>query len=225
MKKEELLEGLKAEIGNPDAEGNYGETGLSQRSVESYVENVMLPSVGAAEKVEDGYYKSQAEFLKSIGGQLRHEKAEFAKNYKPSPEPGKRTDGANDDMKALLEKIEKLSESNKKLEEKFAAGESMRKKAELLKKVESAMKGKGASNAYVLKNVLKGAEIDAEKSVDEITEALLKQYDAELAEASGDGAVPRNGGGGGKGGSAADGYFKRKAKREGWGHTDGNKKV
>lgn len=223
MKKEELLDGLKNAIGDPDADGNYGETGLSLRTIESYVDDVLVPQFGNEEKVADDFYKNQAGFLKTVGGQLRHEKAEFAKSYKPAPgNDGNNggSDGGNGDLAELLKKVNELAENNKVLTDRLNAAETGKAQSELRKKIEAGMRAKNADDGYVLKNVLKGETFDAKKSVDELVEEYLKKYDAELTEARRDGGVPRaNRNGGNGGGSAADDYFKRKSKREGWGRN------
>lgn len=225
MKKEELLNGLKNAIGDPDADGNYGETGLSLRTIESYVDNVLVPQFGEEEKVADDFYKNQAGFLKTVGGQLRHEKAEFAKNYKPAlgnagGGGGNSGEGGKEgELAAMTKKVNELVKSNKDLADRLNASETSKVQNELRKKIEAGMKAKNADDGYVLKNVLKGETFDTNKSVDELVEKYLKKYDTELAEARGNGGVPRaNGNGGDGGGSAADDYFKRKAKREGWSH-------
>lgn len=220
MEKEELLNGLKEVIGNPDANGMYGDTGISKRTLDAYVDEVMIPLVGEYEKVGENFYSQQAAFLKSIGGQLRHEKAEFAKSYQPKPSPApeqKPTDGNGELMNTLLQKISEIADNNKKLEERLEQERSRQEQSELRKKVEAGMKAKNANDAYVLKNVLKGATFDNAKSVDELVDEYLDKYDAELTEARGTtNAIPRNGRGGERGKTVADSYFARKAQREGW---------
>lgn len=73
--------------------------------------------------VDDSFYQSQANVIKAMGGQMRFEQAEFARNYKPkggepqlptppvSPQAG---DNGNGDLLKRLETIEKEREEERK---------------------------------------------------------------------------------------------------------------
>mgnify|MGYP003457473655 CR=1 FL=1 len=130
MEKEELLSKLNPVIGNPDDTGNYGELGISTRTLDAYVDAI-LPTLG--ESVTDEQINSHVTILKAMGGQLRHEKAEFAKNYKPTivpkkePKEPKNAEDGNDNE--VLEMLNKIISDNKalktRLDEKDNEAESI----------------------------------------------------------------------------------------------------
>ena len=211
MEKEQILSTLIEKV---------GKTSLSSRTIETYVSSHM-PADGT--EPDDAYWDAAVEFVKSLEGQFSHDVADaikkFKSEYKPEPSggggaepnPGKNGGGQEPPENPLLKEIEELK---KRLDErdKNDATEKLRSS------VEESMKAKGATDAYVLRNVLREAVLDEKKSVNDLAQELLEKYDAEYVEAHPGELSPRNGGGG-SGGSAtaADLYFKRKKEREGWG--------
>lgn len=210
MDKETLLKGIQSIIGSPDADGNYGETGISGRTLDAYIDGI-LPTLG--EDAGEDALKAHAGILRSIGGQIRHEKAEFAKNYKPEGNqvtpPEKKEEGGSGEILAALRQIEA---DNKALRERLDRQESEAAQRELKGKVLAGMRAKNATDEYVLMNAMRGVELDAKKSVEELVEAGLKLYDAEYTAARGAGASPRQGGGG-SGSGDIDGFFEEMKKR------------
>lgn len=206
MEKEALLTSIRGIIGNPDADGNYGETGISQRTLDTYLESI-LPTLG--EEAGADVIKAHAEILKSIGGQIRHEKAEFVKNYKPPVAPP-----VEHGNKEILEALAKIQADNKALQERLDNQEKDREQKVLMAKVLDGMRAKNASDEYVLKNAMRGVELDKDKSVEQLVEDSLKLYDAEYKAARGDGAKPRQGNGGGGGtDSDLDDFFAEMKKK------------
>lgn len=109
MEKEILLSGFNEKIGNPDENGFIGETGISQRTLEAYVDSI-LPEIASDDMVNDSFYDRHVNFLKSVGGQLRHEKSEFVKKYKPQGQVK-----TTEQSKPGNEVVEQLLASNKEL--------------------------------------------------------------------------------------------------------------
>lgn len=205
MDKEEILQRIKE---------SAGDTGLSDRTLADYVDNNM-PEEG--KDPDDAYFTRHAAVLKSISGNFRHDVAsaveDFKKNWKPDPDG----DGEGELKKALgaLAEWQKRVEG---MEAKLAEADRRESRLSLEKGVREAMRGKGASDEYVLGKVLDTADFGKETDVAKIAEELLPAYDAEYAACRGRGVAPRfNAGGGGGGGSKdIDDFFSRKAKRESW---------
>lgn len=212
MDKETLLQGFGERLGNTE-NGFYTQNGLSERTVETYVDAI-LPSVG--ETVDDAFYATHVAILGTMGGQLRHEKAEWIKSQKPTPpsppnpKPSEETPSEVAELKAMLESItERL--------DKTAKAEQADKELRTLK---SLMKEKGAQDEYCLKNVLKGYALPEGKKATDVVDDMLKAYDSEVKECRGIGATPRAGQhGGGKTDTAASRFFAKKAEKEGWGKS------
>lgn len=122
MEKETLLTGLKNVLGEPGTNGYFGDTGVSTRTLDAYLD-ALLPTITSDEMVDDSFYQSQANVIKAMGGQMRFEQAEFARNYKPkggepqlptppvSPQAG---DNGNGDLLKRLETIEKERKEERK---------------------------------------------------------------------------------------------------------------
>lgn len=209
MEKEQLLSALKAKLGT---------TGLSERTLSEYVANI-LPTVTSDEQVNDTFYAAHVGILKSLDGQLNKDVAdrvkvaqsEWEKNH-PNPQPNPNPNPTdpknepnkeNEELKAMIAKLtERLDNQDKRNAEK-----------NLLDGVKSAMKAKGATDDAVMLYTFKGVSIDTTKSVDELTESFLKDYDANYKTLRGDGASPRNGDGNPnpKEDKFLDDYFARKA--------------
>ena len=209
MDKEEILQRIKE---------SAGDTGLSDRTLADYVDNNM-PEAG--KDPDDAYFTRHAAVLKSIAGNFRHDVAsaveDFKKNWKPDPKPAPKPDpdGSGEDLKKSLAEWQKRVEG---MEARLAEADRQASRLSLEKGVREAMRGKGASDEYVLGKVLDSADFGGETDAAKIAESLLSAYDAEYTACRGHGTAPRfNAGGGGGGGSKdIDDFFSRKAKRESW---------
>lgn len=207
MESEKILSNITERLGN---------TSLSERTIQKYIE---LNPIAEGAEPDESYFTNATDFLSALSGQYNHDVAEKVKEIKAQyKEPNGlsnnvKIDNANDDtIKALQDKYDKMFQE---LSDKLTDSENKRAQSDLREKVVKGMRSKNATDEYVLKNTLKGVVFDDSKSVDELVDQYLKVYDKELTEARGNGARPRTAGGG-KGLSAADAYFKAKAKREGW---------
>lgn len=218
IEKEELLKTFGERIGNPDANGNYEKIGISQRTLDAYVEAISNLGI---ETADDAFYNNHISVLESMGGQMRKMYADFVKSYKPTQEPTKEDpidEGAttaespkeDDALKAIQEQLKQVLELNTNLTSRLDQMEAKEKVSQTTRAVADAMKAKGASDAYVLNNVLKTLQLEEGKSAEELAEAMMATYDKELKECRGEGAHPRMGASGGTGQTAADRYFAQK---------------
>lgn len=209
MEKEQILSTLTEKL---------GQTSFSQQSLQTYVEN-NLPAEGA--EPDEAYWSRHISVLKSFQGQFNHDVAtkvteqasakfeEYKKNWKP--EPPKKDDVEPKEDSEVISALKKEIEDLKK---QFSDNASKVTQAELLAKVKSSMKSQNATDAYVLDKTLQGKVLDATKSVEELTAAMLAEYDKEYKACRGDGAAPRMGEGGGAGKSKTDLRFEAKKRRQ-----------
>lgn len=214
MDKETLLTSIQAIIGKPDTDGNYGETGVSSRTLDTYLEGI-LPTLG--DNPNEDLIKAHANILKSIGGQIRHEKAEFVKSRTQSAqtETERETEQADDHLQGIAKVLKGLQEDYKKMQERLDTQEKAKEQAALREKVIAGMRSKNATDEYVLKNAMRDVVFDAEKSVEQLVEESLKLYDAEFTEARGSGANPRQSASGAKSSDAELDDFFKEMKRKG----------
>lgn len=204
MESEKILSSISERLGN---------TSLSERTIQKYIE---LNPIAEGNEPDEAYFKNAVDFLGALSGQYNHDIAtkvkDLEKQYAEKNLDGEKGNENDEALKALQEKYDKMFQE---LSDKISNGEKKRNQMEIREKVIKGMRSKNATDDYVLKNTLKGVVFDDEKSVDELVDQYLKEYDKEFAEARGNGARPRTANGG-KGLTAADAYFKAKAKREGW---------
>ena len=219
IEKEELLKTFGEKLGEPDANGNYEKIGISQRTLDAYVDAI---SKGGVETADESFYDAHISILESMGGQMRKMYADFVKSYKPTQEPTKQDEPIKDDapiepqpkeedaLKAIQDQLKQVLELNTTLTSRLDQMEAKEKVAQTTKAVADAMKAKGANDAYVLNNVLKSLQLEDGKSADDLANDMMAKYDKELKEGRGAGAQPRMGGGGGSAQNAADRYFAQK---------------
>lgn len=210
MEKEQILSTLNEKLG---AEGI--KTDGFQRTFNAYID-ANLPAEGT--EPDEAYWNKHTTFLKSLSGQFSHDVAEQVKaqtkNVPPAPQPPKPEPQPNKEIEDLRKTVADLK---KRLDEK----ESKQTQEQLMSQVKAAMKKEGATDEYVLKQTLRGVTLDAKKSVEELAKEMLTAYDSEYTACRGKGAAPRSGnqGGGSNAKNAADAFFARKQKKEGWGNA------
>lgn len=214
MEKEQILSTLNEKLG---AEGI--KTDAFQRTFNAYID-ANLPAEGT--EPDEAYWNRHTTFLKSLSGQFNHDVAEQVreqtKNVPPAPKGG---EGDDKRYSALEAKFDKLMDAHNKLTEQLAEKESKQTQQQLMSQVKTEMKKQGATDEYVLGKTLQGKTLDAKKSVADLAKELLTAYDSEYTACRGKGAAPRNGnqGGGSNAKNAADAFFARKQKKEGWGNA------
>lgn len=184
MEKEQLLSEMT---------GRLGTTGLSERMVSEYVDNI-LPTITSDEQVNDAFWDMHTRILKSVEGNLNHDvanrvntfKAEWEKNNPKKQEPPKQEPAKEPQMElyeALVKKIESLekqnAESNLKATVSEIKGKVLSKADEL--KVSNRNLWNDAVSAVVYSEGM--TESDMLVKAKEIYESKQKAY-------FGDGAVP-----------------------------------
>lgn len=212
MEKETLLTGFKNVLGEPGANGYFGDTGVTTRTLDAYVD-ALLPTITSDEIVNDAFYQSQANVIKAMGGQMRFEHAEFVKNYKPKggeppvdpPQPNPNpVDHGNEDLLKRLEAIEKERELEKKTSfEKSLRGKVIQKAGEL-----------NVYNKALWEDVANLVPITEGMDIAKLEEETKRLYESKLKAYNGEGAVPYGGsrpGGGQDSSKALDDFFARKA--------------
>lgn len=193
MDKETLLSNFTKSIGEPDATtGMYGDTGISRRTMDVYIDN-LLPRITDDNTVDAAFIESHVGFIKAMGGQMRHEQSEFAKNYKPNQQQPNNASPEGKDNE-VLELLKGINKENKELRERLDKQDQASSQKELREKVVAGLKAKGVDDEYVLNVALsKHGELDTKKTVDELVNALLPTYDEEFSACRGSGATPRTG--------------------------------
>lgn len=207
MEKEQILSTINEKLGN---------TNFSEKTISDYVD-AFIP-----ETEENPDFDKHVGFLKSLYGNFSADVAKQVNEAKAKLQTPPANKQQPDDTRyaALEEKFDKLMGNYEKLTEQLAQKESKLTQEQLMSQVKAEMKKQGATDEYVLKQTLRGVTFDAKKSVADLAKEMLSAYDSELTACRGKGAAPRNGGdggGGSKGKNAAESYFARKQKKEGWG--------
>lgn len=207
MEKEQILSTINEKLGN---------TNFSEKTISDYVD-AFIP-----ETEENPDFDKHVGFLKSLYGNFSADVAKQVNEAKAKLQTPPANKQQPDDTRyaALEEKFDKLMSNYEKLTEQLAQKESKLTQEQLMSQVKAEMEKQGATDEYVLKQTLRGVTLDTKKSVADLAKEMLTAYDSELTACRGKGAAPRNGGdggGGSKGKNAADSYFARKQKKEGWG--------
>ena len=189
MEKEILLTELKKELGEPAANGYLGDTGVTMRTLDRYADAI-LPTI-TDDMVSESFFKNQADVIKAIGGQMRFEQAEFAKNYKPkgagSQVPPTTPPTGDPGVADLLKRLETL-EKERKTEQKNTAVREMR--SDVFKKSGDLK----VSNKNLWEDSVRMVEYKEGMDVDSMTAKAKEIYESKLKAYCGDGAVPYNGG-------------------------------
>lgn len=183
MTKEELLAKISEKL---------GKTSLSERTLNSYVENI-FKTVSDDSQINDVFLESHVGILKSVEGQLSHDIAEGLKNKPNEPtEPiNPKPSPSDDSIKKILEMISEVKSENSKLRERLDNEKTLKDEQQYKQAVSDAVKGKGIKNVYILKQVMARKKFDVNKPVEEAVEETLKDYDAEYKDCFGSGGAPR----------------------------------
>lgn len=227
MEIEKIVSTVQEKIGNTD---------FSAQTIQKYVE---LNPVAEGQEPDEAYFNKAKDFLTAMQGQYNHDfSTKFAdakknlltedtfknmsseqlsevkkllEGLKPAPKPDPHE---SEEVKALKEQIKSLTD-------RLDNDDKAKKQAELLSKVKAVMKENKANDDYVLDNTLRGVELDATKSVEDLAKEYLAKYDSEYLKCRGAGAPPRTGGvRAGDGDSELKKRFKKKFEKEGIGKKD-----
>ena len=221
MEVEKIVSTVQEQVGNTD---------FSAQTIQKAIE---LFPVAEGQEPDEAYFSKVASFIKGMQGQYNHDFStkfkEAQKNLLTKDTIKNMSDEQIAEIKKLLseaketgtpnesEEVKSLKEQLDKLTERLNAGDKAKEQAEMLQKVRAAMKAQKATDDYVLDNTLKGVTFDVSKSPEDLAAEYLKVYDAEYVKCRGVNSIPRSSGSAGGGGeSAADRFFSKKGKREGW---------
>ena len=230
MEREELFTQVTESI---EADGKQLSPSLSEETINGELDDA-LEDIGEDEEANKKVIAKLAKRLLRMDGNLHSNVSKEVKEYKkkhpaptPKPKNGKEDNEEEDDMpawaKALTQRIDQMEESRKTREVKEA-------KDAVADNVKKGLKAKFKTanievNEYIFKQTLRDLEIpeteDGEKvNEDELIRKMERAYYKNLKDAGlgkEDTGKSRFGGhGGGNGESAADRFFNRKGKREGW---------
>ena len=201
------MTGFKAVLGEPAANGYIGDTGVTMRTLEKYVDAI-LPDITSDEMANEQFYQRQSEVVKAMGGQMRFEKADFVKNFKPGED--KRVPPAGDnDNKELIERLERLE--NERKEEKMQMA---------VKGLRLDAKGKSEeldiTNKALWNDAVDMVGFKDGMGLDDMVDAAKTIYEKKLKDYFGSGASPYGGmaGAGAPTVSEAEANAKRKAFRK-----------
>lgn len=222
------LEGLKTKVTEL---GGTQFSALSERTVDHVLNKELSRSS------EDNYYtedvlKGIVEDLKELDGNLHAEvgkrnteyKTSFEKKWKEShPEPSP-VDDKKDPLAKIMEKLEAQEAEIKSFREAQKQADVKAEKEKVLSSVSKSLneklKNAGVTvNGYILKQTLRDIEIpEKDADVKALSKEMETQYYKNLKEAGFDTGKPTFGNQTRKQGmSAADEFFAKKGKKEGWG--------
>ena len=227
MEIEKIVSTVQEKVGNTD---------FSAQTIQKYVE---LNPVAEGQEPDEAYFTKAKDFLTAMQGQYNHDfstKFNEAKKNLLSEDTFKNLSAEQlAEVKKLLEglkpsqqpqpqeseEVKSLREQIKALSDRLDNDDKAKQQAELLSKVKAVMRENKASDEYVLENALRGVELDATKSVEDLAKECLAKYDSEYLRCRGAGAPPRTGGvGGTDGDSELKKRFKKKFEKEGIGKKD-----
>lgn len=222
MEIEKIVSTVQEKLGNTD---------FSAQTIQKYVE---LNPVVEGQEPDEAYFTRAKDFFVGMQGQFNHDfstKFAEAKKNLLSEDTFKNLSAEQlAEVKKLIEgvkpvekpidspEVAALKEQIKQLTDRLDNGDKAKQQAELLQKVRTAMKEQKANDDYVLDNTLKGVELDATKSVEDLTKEYLAKYDAEYTKCRGGGVPPRQAvSQSGEAKTELDKRFERKKAKEGWG--------
>lgn len=232
MEREELLQQVTERI---EADGKQLSPSLSEESINGEIDDA-LEDFGDDEEANEKLIGRLAKRLLRMDGNIHSNVSREVKEYKkkasksapPQDKPADGKDGEPDDdtpawAKALLKRVDAIEESRKQKE-------ATATKDAAVTAVKKALKSKFKDaeievNDYIYKQTLRDLEIpEVEEGetvdVEAIARKMERAYYRNLKEAgldNRDAGKSRFGNrDGGSGESAADRFFKRKARREGW---------
>ncbi|PXV66863.1 hypothetical protein CLV62_104124 [Dysgonomonas alginatilytica] len=192
MEKEKLSADLK---------GLVGETSLSDRTWNDYLEQSVIPHLPSEEDKIGDYLGKHAIALKSINGQLNNEVAtrvnDFKKNYKPVAVNSEQSTVDNPDKSVQHADNEKLTDLETRLQrfEKVEAEKKAAKaKTEKLTEVKKLMQKEGSTNETVIGLILPQLKIREDLTAEDLAKAGKTLYDKAYTDLYGETYVPAFGG-------------------------------
>ena len=229
MEREELLQQVNESI---EADGKQLSPSLSEESINGEIDDA-LEDITDDEENNKKVVARLAKRLLRMDGNIHSNVSKQVSDYKKShpstvkkPKDGegkKDEDGEKSEIQKILERLEAMEEARRKKEESEAKDALL---SDIRKGFKAKFKEAGIEvNEYILRQTIRDLDIpeteEGEKAdVAGLVRAVEREYHKNLKEAGlgkEDTSKPRFGSrGGGKGESAADRFFARKARKEGW---------
>lgn len=182
MEKEKLLSAVKTGLGT---------TGLSERTISEYVDNILPDYKDVAELTED-ITKKHVGILKTIEGQKNFEVANAVNDFKSKWEkdhPAKTQETKEDDaITKLTAEIEALKKANKDANDKNAI-------AVLVQKVKAKGEELKVSNRAIWDDAFNKVQVGSETTEEQLLEKVKQTYEADLKRYLSDGVKPYGGAG------------------------------
>lgn len=175
-------------------------SGCSERTIQTYVDNIVLPEDESA--LTEEFYTTQVNILKSLGGQMSADIArqvdEFKKNYKPQPTPP--IPPTPPVPPALPPEYEQFQKEVREFMAARQADDDRAKRENLMSLVRKNLIEQGATDEFVLDFVFmsKANSIDYNASAEDIAKIMRAEYDTQYSRARRETGHPysQNGGGG-----------------------------
>ena len=231
MEREELLQQVNESL---EADGKHLSSTLSEETINGELDDC-LEDIGDDEEANKKVVSRLAKRLLRMDGNLHSNVSKEVTAYKtahpkpapkqdPKPKDGEKGEGeGGDDAYAkLLKRVEAMEEAQKQKATREAKDATV---AAVKKGLEAKFKVADIEvNQYILKQTLRDLEVpdveDGEVNEDDLIKQMERAYYKNLKEAGldkKDTPKPRYGSrDGAKGESAADRFFERKGKKEGW---------
>ena len=242
MDAETLKSSFEKLIGEPDAKGFIGDTGITERTLDAYI-GAILPTIKEDADVNDDFYNLHLGVIKAMGGQTRFMNAEFARNFKkegvgnhPEPNVGKPnadnvpnkggdTGGSNGDDGQISELKTQLGETLKLIKELKEERETEKKtsvrnelfgaaKKSLRSEIEDG--GFNKCNDGIFEIAFSDVEYKDGMTDKEIATEAKRNYERRFHTIFGDGATPfsNHGGSGGANNSGIGSYLEQLKARD-----------
>jgi len=226
MEREELLQQVNESI---EADGKQLSPSLSEESINGELDDA-LEDITEDEENNKKVVARLAKRLLRMDGNIHSNVSKQVSDYKKAHPTTKKTkegtetnDGDKTELQKLLERVEAMEQAQKQKTEADAKDAII---ADVKKGFKAKFKEAGLEiNDYIFRQTLRDLEIpeteDGEKvKIADLVKTLERDYTKNLKEAGlgkEDTSKPRFGSrGGGKGELAADRFFERKGKKEGW---------
>lgn len=184
MDKEKILPEIKKRI---EAQGK--KITLTDRTIETYISNVILRIVKDDSDLTDEFYNDHIDMLFSMNGQVNNEVANIVKEKGKNPTeitPSQKTDPEIEELKKAVKKMQEDKEAEKR-------------NIELQSRMNSARNftknEKWAKNEKIIKYAIDLIPFEEDMTQEQYAEKCKKKYDELMTDFYGDGIAPELGGG------------------------------
>lgn len=203
MTKETLLKNIHEAFGE-------NKTNLSERTLDDYVSNIMLPRVPEDKEAFEQFMADHVNVIKSINGQVLHEVKKGVleglskvdkkdstpkEETEPVVEEGKTGGDESKVLGAVDAKIAELESMIQKMAAITKEKEDKEKVNSLISEARKTMESKNASHAFTLNQTQRLINVTPDMEVDDVVSAWENEYNAFYKELNSSGTTPLQGGG------------------------------